>query len=379
MRLSRKLWAAFLLVIGILSGCWDRREIEEQANSLATGVDICAQGEGCQLVATRQFAIPGRIPLGGGGEGGGPVAETVFVLSSPGRDGPDTAAQAQAELHRRIAFGHTRVLVFSEAFARRGLREYLDYVRRIPEARRLGWLAVAEGRAEAVLRARPRLELVPALFLNDMIEDAVKTGRLPAVFLGEFLTRSASAGEAAVLPLIRMVAPDQPQLAGLAVFRGYRMVGKLSPEETETLLEVWGRSPAAEERYVLLPDGRRVVLRVFRRFARHRLRWIDGQIHVHVRMELESELLQGPVPLGWPERRRMVEEAAAAAVTRRAQALVRKLQVEFGADILGLGERVRAYLPEVWQAMDDWPAAFAGARFHFETEVRVRRTGMAWD
>lgn len=361
----------------MLAGCWDRRELEEKSASLATGVDVCPEGEGCNLISTRQFAIPGRIPLGPGGVRTG---NTVFVISSPGQDGPDTAKRAQSELHRVITFGHTRLIVLSEAFARRGTEEYFDYVRRVPEARRVMWIAVSEGPAEAVIRSKPALERVPALYLNDMFDDAVKAGRLPKLFWGDFLVRLSNQGEEAVAPLIRMNAPNEPQLAGLAVFRGYRMVGKLSPEETATYMQVQGVRNGSDLLAIELPGGQ-ANLRVYGRVAGYKLRWVQGRIHADVEIELESELvsLSPDLASSDPDVVDSIERLAAQEVTRKADALATKLQKELGADILALGERVRAYLPAVWSSLDDWPSAFADARIRFQVKVHVRRTGMGTD
>lgn len=373
-------WILLLFVPLIVAGCWDRREIEERSTSLATGVDICAEGADCRIIATRQLAIPGRIPVGGAG-GGGREGSTVLVISSPGQDGPDTARKAQMELNRQLSFGHTRVVIWSEAFTRRGAKAFIDYIRRDPEARRLMWIAVSEGPAEDVIRAKPPLERVPALFLSDMIDDAVKTGRMPRVAWGDFLVRLSNEGEEAIAPLVRMVGPDEPQLAGLAVFRGDRMVGKLSPQETATYMQLQGRRQGAELLDIELPEGRHAVVRVFNRIGDLKPRWMGGRIHASATMDLETELVQLSPDLdsSTPRVIAMIERHAEEEITRNVEALVKKLQEQFGADILALGERVRAYLPEVWSSIADWPAAFADARFDFKVKVYLRRTGMAED
>lgn len=373
-------WACLLLLVMLLAGCWDRREIEERSNSLATGVDLCSEDEDCTVLVTRQIAIPGQIPLGSGG-GGDREGDPVFVTRSPGRNGPDTARHAQSLLNRTISLGHTRVLIWSEEFARRGLSEYIDYLRRIPELRRRAWIAVAEGRAEDFIRARPPLEQVPALYLSDMFEDAVKTGRLPPLYLGEFLVRFSNQGEEAVAPLIRMAGPDRPQLAGLALFRGDRMIGKLTPEEMVTYMQVRGFRRGTESMR-LDTDGEHLGdVKVFDTRTTYRLSGGPNRIHANVILEIEAELIQLSPGLDSsdPSVLDLVQRQTEKAVTRRANALVAKLQTEYGADSLALGERVRAHLPAVWQAIDDWPAAFALSKFSFEVKVNLRRTGMDAD
>lgn len=331
-------------------------------------------------MVTRQIAIPGRIPLGGGAVGGA-ADDAVYVLTTPGLDGPDSVRKAQAELHRPITFGHTRALVFSEAFARRGISDYVDYVRRVPDVRRVMMIAVAEGSAEALVRARPKLESLPVLFLNDMLDDAVKTGRLPRVHWGDFLVRLSNKGEDAIAPLVRMAGPDEPELAGLAVFRGDRMVGKLTLDEVATFMQLKGYRRGAELIRVELEEGGYANLRVYTRLARNRVAWADGRVQATVKLELECDLASIRDSRGVSIRERLgdLEQAASATVERKAMALIDRLQHEFGADILALGEQVRAYLPQVWRSVDDWNEAFAEAQIRVEAKVHIRRTGMAVD
>lgn len=366
----------------LLTGCWDRREIEERSNVMASGIDVCPEEQDCRLSISRQIAIPGRIPQGSAeGVSGGGNADTVVVLSASGRTPPETGARMQAELNRMISFGQTRVQVFGEEYARRGIEEYVDYLRRMPEFRRLMWVAVSEGRAEDVLRARPELERVPALFLNDMIEDAVRAGRLPQTTLGDFLVRLSNPGEEPVAPLIRMVERDHPMLTGLAVFRGPQLVGKLDLPEASTYLHLRGRTRVSEQLTLALPGDRQATATVYGSVSRYLLHSQRGRIHALVRIAMEAELtsLSPGLKSSDPSIMRMIEDAGAQEVQRRSRALVKRLQDELHSDILGLGEMVRSRMPAVWASLPSWPDAFDQAVFDFEVQFHLRRIGMAGD
>ncbi|HLN64402.1 MAG TPA: Ger(x)C family spore germination protein [Symbiobacteriaceae bacterium] len=374
----RKMAAVGALCL-LLAGCWDRREIEERANVLALGVDACELP--CKVRITRQVAIPGRIPLGGIQEGGGAKedVEPVAIVTSDGADAPTALARAQAKLNHRLTFAHLRVLLMGEAFAQQGLTEYLDVVRRTPEIRRLMWLVVVEGQAEDVVRARPRLEMVPALFLSDMLEDAVKSGRLPFSNFGQFLTQVANKGEQPTAPLLKMAGPDRVSLAGLAVFHEGRMVGRLSPEEAATYMQLRGYRRGGELIRLTLPDGSQADLTVYGRETRYQVATAGRQFQVHITMHLETDLLRSSSDLDIQNPRTLerIETQAARKVKSEAEALVQKLQRQWQADILGVGERVRAYLPRAWAATPNWSVAFAEAQFAVDVQVNVRQTGLS--
>lgn len=377
----RRALALLALLALFLAGCWDRREVEERSNVLATSFDLCTGDDECGVVAVRQVAIPGRIRVGSLSAGGPP--ETVALVQVRAKNVPESQRKSQAMLSRRLDFGHTRVLVFGNDFAEtRNLAEYMDYLRRIPEARRTMWLVVAEGRAEEVVRAMPPLERVPALFLNDMLDDAVRRGVLPTLYLSTFLTATSSKGEDPVLPLLRMVSPNHPQLAGLAVFRSFRMVGRLSSDELNTYMQLRGYRKGSEVIRVGLPEGRFANLAVSGRQVRYQLRQVKGRIHARIIMQLETNLRQASPELSSsePQVMTMIEREASALVEAKAAKLVERLQHELGTDVLALGERVRAHMPSLWaQVGNDWQAAFAAAQFSFDVHVQIRRSGMAVD
>jgi len=120
------LWVASLL---ILSGCWDRKELNEIALIRAIGIDRTEDG---QVEVTLLQAIPQRAEDAGGGEKTG---GTQRVLSARSINIPEAKAKLQQKLGREIFTGHQEVVVFGERMARTGIREALDYMARQPQVR----------------------------------------------------------------------------------------------------------------------------------------------------------------------------------------------------------------------------------------------------
>lgn len=370
MRRKWRWWLVLCLGPLLLTACWDQTEIEEQSNVLAIGFDTCGENQDCELMVTRQVAIPGQIPLGGG-KATNPE-ETVVVFQTGGRRESESAARAQMELNRTMSYGHMRVWVISEEVARQGLERHLDFVRRLAETRRMTWMAVSEGQAYDVLKAAPKLERVPALYLSDMLDDAQRTGRLPRSSEMFFDTALSRIGEDPAVPLIRMAGPDRPQLAGLAVFRGDAMVGKLSVAEMNTYLQLQGVRQGSEHIHVDLPEGGWAVMRVFSRHAQRKVRRAGSRIQATVQIELECELVNLSPGVNWDRFIQVeAERRASTQVERRAKALTDKLQHQLRADVLGIGSAVQSRTEQEWRKL------FAATTFQIEADVQVRRTGLS--
>lgn len=367
------------LLIGLsLSGCWDRREIEERNTVLAVGADLCEAPPPCGMVITRQIVIPRRVPMGGRALRNG-SKDTVAVLVNGGKDDIDASGKAQAELHRDMHFGHIRMFVMGEALARQGLKEYMHWVHSLPEQGYLEWFAVAEGKAGDLIKARPRMEPVPALFLYHLLSDAQRAGRIQRMYLSDLQITLGNGGEDAAVPLLAMAGPDRPRLAGLAVFAGATMVGKLSPDEMVTFLQLRGAPRGSEVLRTVLPGGHAASVRVGERQVNYQVRSVASGIAVTIRLRLDTDLQMLGHALSSEDPRviRMIEQQVAAQVQRKAEALAYKLQRDLKSDILAIGQRVRAFLPREWAAIKDWREAYGKVSIQVQAEVHVRRTGLA--
>lgn len=70
-----------------------------------------------------QIGLPGRIPLGpgeGGGQTDGGGQNTVWVIEVVGHSIDDALMNLQQQISGRLFFGHLRVIVVSEAVAKKG-------------------------------------------------------------------------------------------------------------------------------------------------------------------------------------------------------------------------------------------------------------------
>jgi spore germination protein KC len=174
---------------------------------------------------------------------------------------------------------------------------------------------------------------------------------------------------------------DHPTLTGLAVFRDYTMVGKLTPEEMSTYMELRGLRKGAESFDVPLSGSQKATVHVFRRGAKYQLGTSQGKLTCRIRIELEADLMYLSPELSGEDPKVLlaIEQNAAQVVTKRGEALMQKLQHEYKADILAVGELVRAYKPKIWRGVTDWDEVFPKVQFQIETKVSIRRTGLGKD
>jgi spore germination protein KC len=400
-RVRHRCCMLLLLLPLLLSGCWDRREIEERAVVLAISVDITKPADADQesdvthlrqvfptpvhplIRIAAQIAVPGRIPLGPG-EGGGSNSKPVWVLEAVGHTIDDAIATMQQQVSDPLFYGHLRVIVVSEAVARSGMSSLNDYLRRHPEVRRLAWMAVTKGNAASFMKTAPELERVPALYLLSMFDHAVEMGKYPNEFVGKFWSKMSSLGREPHLPYLKALKDGNIEIAGLAYFRGERMAGITKPLEIGSYMAITGEPKGGYSVYAALPGTNETVM--FKSTSRQTRRSIvfkDGKPLAKVHISIEGDINEKSQDTATPLDRGYILEKIQSDLQDDAansyEQLIQETQ-EAGSDIFGFGELIRAKHPAYWNrsigTKDAWQEQYKELATEVTCDVNIRRVGM---
>lgn len=402
------LWKALLLlvmIVPLLTGCWDRLEIEERAVILGIAVDLADPAEKKEfsevshidhifpkpntstlIKVTAQIAVPGRIPLGPGDSGGGGSSKgqkPVWVLSAVGSTVDDAMMVLQQELADRIFLGHLRVIVISEEYARRGLSNLNDFFRRNPEVRRLAWLVVSKEKASKLIDASPELERVPALYLLAMMDHAVEMGKYPNEFVGKFWSKLSSKGQEPYLPYVSIKTKENIDIAGLAYFKGDKMVGKTKPLEIGFFMGITGFKGGGYTAFIPFPNAsNNVMFRATYRTAKTRVSILNGKPHAEVWVQIEGNIEEKSdehMP-SFDHKEVLALEQEIAKRTEEGYIRLIKQTQEVGTDIFGFGEYIRARLPDYWnreiKTKQNWQKKYKELTVKTHVQIKIRRIGM---
>ena len=410
---KRAKWLLMLIaIVPSLSGCWDRMEIEDRANVLGISIDLespQAQQEEAEIShltgrfppptksmvrLTAQIAVPGRIPLGpgegGGGGGGGSGGsggsggqKPIWVVNVVGHTLDDAMVNLQQQLADRLFLNHLRVIIISEEFARKGVENVNEYLRRNPEVRRAAWMFVSKGKAVATMDISPPLGRVPSLYLMSTLDHAVSLGKFPNDFLGIFWSASSSLGQEPYLPYISVKGKDNIQISGMAYFKGNKMVGVTKPLEIGFYMAVKGMNPAGYIAAVPVQGQKATVMvRASHRQSKVDVTLKNGRPHANIKINIEGELDEKSnmqVNLGNPEAIRQIEHTAEELSKKTVESLIKDTQ-QHKADIFGFGEYLRAKHAKYWdtevKTKEKWAEIYKDMSFEVSFSIRIRRVGM---
>ena len=398
-----KLHMLLALLLPLLTGCWDRLEIEERAVVLGVSVDTAPQeaarkedeithtAEGFpvpttdMIRVTLQIALPGKIPLGPGENGGASSGseQTVWVIGTEGHTLDDAIMNLQQQISGRIFFGHLRVIVVSEDAARRGMQNINDYFHRNPEVRRMAWMMISKGRAERLMRASPELERVPALYLLSTMDNAVKLGKFPENYVGMYWSNAAKKGQEGYLPYIELKSQQNIEVKGMAYFKNDKLQGTTKPFQVAAYMSIKGMNPAGYRGVVKL-SGKSDAVMVYATSRRSSFKVTTEGGEVRIRVSIFTEInleekLNEQFSVVDSVALEQIEERNRKSLRDETENLIREMQAK-GTDIFGFGEYIRAKKPAYWNARigskEKWQQAFKDVRIEVEVNSKLRRIGM---
>lgn len=392
-------------VVPLLTGCWDRLEIEERAVVLGISVDLAQPEEGKKeenvshlagafpvpnpktLRVAVQIALPGRIPLGpgeGGGGGKGGSETTVWVVDVIGHSLDDALMNLQQQISGRLFFGHLRVIVVSEAFARQGMENLNDYLRRNPEVRRMAWMMISKGKAIELMKAAPELERVPSLYLLSTLDNAVKLGKFPVNYVGMFWSNLSKMGQEAYLPYVKLQKEQNIMLEGMSIFKNDRMVGTTMPFEVASYMSIKGLNPAGYRGFVQIGGDPSKTVTIFATSRKSNIvpsirngkPFFKVFIFTEINME---EKFNEDFSVNGSRILKEIQENNRSSLVKACEMLIEKTQ-KAKSDVFGFGEYVRAKLPGYWsrhvRTKEAWQELYPEVDFDIVVTSRIRRVGM---
>ncbi|TYP49234.1 Ger(x)C family spore germination protein [Thermosediminibacter litoriperuensis] len=374
-----KLKKIFLITVAVLSvfytiGCWDMVDIDKRFFVGNIGVDRAEDGE--QMLVTFTFPIVRKIAGGQGGGQGGGGGSTIVVISTVTDSIHAAARQAAMRLSRRLFFEHTRVILIGEELARDGIEEVVNFLERNTEINRRGRVIVVRGKAKDALTIKNEIEVLLALYIANIFENRDICARFIETDVDEFMKQVHSMNGNVLLPRLTPGKTDV-KIGGAAVIKKYKLVGWLEENETLGANFVLGEISGADIMIDIPGYKYPVVFTVTHNKAAMELLEAGDYPKFRVKLEVKGEIVETPEQIQLaPEMLKIIEKMLEDRINHMVLASIRKLQEEYQVDLLGFGEYLSKYKPDVWEEYKkDWENIFPDAEINVETKVKIRGIG----
>lgn len=380
----------------IISGCWDRQEVNELRVIAGMAIELTNQG-GYRVIA--QSVNPGAV---GQSMGGGPTFQKAY--RNHGAEG-DSLFEAFDNLSRETAtkrfFAHTQVIIISEEVAReRGVTEILDYLVRNPQFRLDTWLLIGRGDLKSLLDVPGVIETAPSHRIKQIADKLKDTNVAAPLTVGEFVkllqsdsTQAYTAGvestsnvafvDGAGYELSDGNVPEplrNTSVNSSALFQQDKLVGWLYGEESCGLKWLTGDTRTG---FLSIdnPDapGDKIGVTVLSSKVKLEPELQNGDVFMKINIEVESfvEDVQGKIDLDKVSAVSRLEAAQSNKVEEEIKAALQKAQQEYQVDVFGFGEAVHRSYPKEWKSMkSEWSEIFPDVQVDIQVKSKIRHTSL---
>jgi len=374
------------LFFTLLAGCWNRRELNELAVSVAIGVDK----KGDDILISDQVLNTQAIS----GKAGGASLAPVTLFQETGKGLQEAARRMTERATRKIYVGQLQMLILGEAFAREGVGKVMDHISRDHEYRNDFYVVVARGaKAKDILRIYTPLEKTPATKIRASIEVSEKAwGATSAVRIDDFRSAIISKGREAVLTGInvegnyeignsgsnveKIQTPASLKYSGLAIFKKDKLIGWLNENEALGFNYTQGKIKSTAVALQCPEEKENITVELLRTKNKINVVIKDGKPAFTLQIKAEGNITDTQCGMDFTNQTSIlaVERLTEKRILASIQSAVNITQKKFKSDIFGLGEELERKHPKFWeQNKRNWDTVFSTLPIDIRVDVKIKK------
>lgn len=369
-----------ILLLVLLPGCWNRRELNTLAIVQAIGIDRTEDG---QINVSLQILIPSAIKSSTSEKAGG--SNSVWVVTSKGETIFDALRNASMQTDRKAFFPHNMVYVLSEEIAREGIGDELDFLSRDAELRKTPYVFISKRKAEDIIKSEHEQEKIPGQAIEKLAKLTFAASKIPKIQLIDLLKNLASKTNDSIIPGIELIQSDQGsgpknlvRLGGTAILKKDKLIGWFDANETRGVLWILGEVKSG---IIVVPtpgdQSKKSGIEIIKATSRIVPERVDGKLVLTVNVatignlgeQMSSEDLVEPEPF------KELEEKMASVIEDEISSALDKAQ-RWQVDIFKFGTEVHRQFPKEWPELEkNWPEEFQKLQVNIVVDTKLRWTG----
>lgn len=376
-----------LLLLPLLGGCWDARELNSRA--IVSGIGFDAAPGGYRV--TMQIIIADEIS-GKKSRGGTPVS----VYQATGRSVVEAIRNVSRKVPRLISTAQTRLVVISEELARGGISDIVDFLDRDSELRLSTKMYIAPKHVQArdIVSALTPLGKIPAYALaqktdltagelganfpieiDDVIRELLVPGGGPVINGLDIEGNLEESDDKGGLENAR--TPSIVTLSKLAIFKGDKLYGWMNRDESQGL--VWIKGEMKKTILFVKPESgsEAMTVEVIASHTKIKLN-LDHPLKPVVQIEVKPQLSIREAGISMDLRSqqelRKIEKASDEVIAGKLKAAVRKAK-QYKSDVFGFGEAIERKSPSAWKKIrSQWEKLFPNVEVVYKVESVIRNS-----
>jgi spore germination protein KC len=364
----------YVMMLILLTGCWDRKEINDIAIIQLSAFDLMPDtGKYRGYV---QIAIPKSIGAGQLTTSGGTQQKTYMPVVNYGENIEAMTVKLERKLSRDMLPSHRRIFMVGESLARQNMAPMLDLISRNPKNRLRTYLVIARGTdAKSLVESEYPLEATKEEALREII---VRKMVVPSM-LRNFYASSAATGIEPIAAAFSKDTDGKILLNSVALFNKTALVGYVDDMQAVALTSLLGKKAFGDVEVALPDQKNKVSVRLTTLTAKKRVEVSGEQPHFIVDINATGRIMDIGSKLD-PSDPAVMEELNASfqeQITKIYQDLFHTMQTTYKTDNAGLGQSVYRKYPKLWKKIEkDWETMFPEVDVQFKVDANIYQIGV---
>lgn len=347
-----KIGSSLLLLLFLLTGCWDQRLLKDARLIYAVSFDRQEDGK------LHSSAVIRSVHQMSGQGGGTPVNEYIFASANTPRQ---TRQKMDSKIAGEFDASKNRVIMLGEKLAKEDIYPLLDIFYRDPESSLGAMIAVIDGKADDVIKMRHKDQLLIGEYTMQLLKSGQTDTYLPIENVQVICPILFDPGRDVALPLLKKSQSyNELTIKGLALMNNHRYSGVHLTTNESTLMLLMDNKKGNIARFTrkVNPSEKNKVAQFVTidvlgvKATKYITQDSSGKLHVKIKMHLKVEAIEYPKDhLVKPEVISFLNNKLSTILTKESNETLTKLQ-KANSDTLGIGRELIARHPEIWKQLD---------------------------
>ena len=371
-----------LLLCILLCGCWNYRQLNQISIVVGMSVDKAANDDYLLHFELIDLSQPGDKAKG-----------QSFLVESTGKTIFEAARNTKTKVADKLYFGNMEILVISNQIVKEdGIMSILDWFSRDAEPRETMKILISqEETAWEILNTKGLSNGLVSIDLKEIVEsDPETTASTINREAYDVYRNIKSQGLNLLLPAVHCVENKQNSVTkdeitkkiaaanGIAIFKGDKFLGYLSPKETFYTLfvldEIQGGVISMAMNNSLKPN---IGLEISTSKTKKSYKYENGKITAKLDIETSVYLdeVDTKIDVENPEIIKKIEQEAAKTLTKNIKNTIKKVQTQFNSDIFGFGNTIYKKDYKLWEELKpNWDQIFPTVEVEINAKIHIRNT-----
>lgn len=387
-----KLFLILMGMLSLLSGCLGKTEINDLGIVMAVGLDK-GEKEGT-IQITAQIVRPADA-RGSTGAPSGQTGEPIWSITASGDSIFDAIRHLGSSASRRIYWAHNFAVVINEDLAKEGINDIIDFFTRNHQLRMQTLVMVTPDPASEVVSTITGIEVIPGQAINDLFLYNNFTASAPQTQIIDLQKSYLNETTQPVLARVSLnkhgISNKKPtaeptinqiELDGAGVFKGDKMIGKVSAEDTMGLLFFLENAKSAAV-VTSCPSNKDQSMTVELKTENFHVTptYKNNQVGFNVKLKSAVQLVEAGCPFSIAKEQQVqqIEEQIENKLKEKIDKTLQLAQEEYKVDFLELGEIFKNRYPAEWKKIvSKWDEEFPNAKVNTQVDVKLTSSSLLY-